>query len=248
MDDESQTQAERAYRRLRAEILHGDFMPGERLSAAALQDRFALGLTPIREALMRLSSENLVEAETNRGARVPEASLAGFADLMATRRLIERACLGAAIRLGDAAWEAEIVAAMHLLSRARLPASAADRAAAAAWEAAHRRFHAALVAACGSPWLLRFWHMLADHSERYRKLRLLRHREAGADVRDVNAEHRAIMEAALTRDADRATALMDAHLTATEHSVARLLAAPPAAGPASRRAAPRGDAARPPRS
>jgi len=246
-DDASPTQAERAYRRLRAEILHGELMPGERLSAAALQDRFALGLTPIREALMRLSSECLVEAQTNRGARVPEASLAGFADLMATRRLIERACLGAAIRLGDATWEAEIVAAMHVLSRAKLPASAEDRDGAAAWEAKHRRFHAALVAACGSPWLLRFWHTLADHSERYRKLRLLRHREAGADVRDVSAEHRAIMEAVLSRDADRATALMDAHLAATENSVARLLAATPGAGPAPGHAASGGDASRPPK-
>ena len=44
---------ERAYVRLRTEIIHGDLMPGERLTAADLQDRFALGLTPIREALMR---------------------------------------------------------------------------------------------------------------------------------------------------------------------------------------------------
>lgn len=218
------SQTERAYRRLREEILHGDLMPGERLRAADLQDRFQLGLTPIREALMRLASENLVEAETHRGARVTAASPTEFADLMATRRLIERACLADAIARGDAAWEAEIVAAMHLLSRTPLPADPRDREGAAAWEERHRRFHVALVAACGSEWRLRFWTMLADHSERYRKLRLLHHREADAEVRDVAAEHRAIMDAVLDRDVPRATALMDAHLTATETSVARLLA------------------------
>jgi GntR family carbon starvation induced transcriptional regulator len=222
-DVEDISQAERAYRRLRSEILHGDLLPGERLRAAELHDRFQLGLTPIREALMRLSSESLVEAETNRGSRVTEASLAELVDLMSTRRIIERACLTAAIARGDASWEAEIVAAMHLLSRTPMPANTEDRKAAAEWEMRHRGFHSALVAACGSGWLLRFWNILADHSERYRKLRLLHHREVRAEVRDVNAEHQLIMAAVLDRDVVRATELMDAHLSATEKSVARLL-------------------------
>ena len=221
MDDVSL--AERAYRRLRGEILHGRLMPGERLRAADLQGRFQLGLTPIREALMRLSSENLVEAEANRGSRVSEATPAEFADLMATRRLIERACLTQSILRGDAVWEARIVAAMHLLSRTPLPRTADDQEAAEAWEARHRQFHAALVSACGSDWQLRIWNMLADHSERYRKIRLLRHREARAEVRDVNAEHGEIMSAALARETARAAMLMDEHLRRTEISVARLL-------------------------
>lgn len=225
---DSRSHAERAYQRLRGEILHGDLMPGERLRANDLQDRFQLGLTPIREALMRLSTEGLVAAETHRGSRVTETSRAEFADLMATRREIERLCLGKAIAEGDAAWEAEIVASMHMLSRTPLPASQDDREAAALWENRHRRFHLALVAACGSDWLLRFWTTLADHSERYRKIRLLHHRQAQAEVRDVNAEHAAIMEAVLARDASQACALLDDHLNATETSVLRLLDIGPA--------------------
>ena len=219
------SQAERAYRKLRNEILHGALMPGERLRASDLQDRFQLGLTPIREALMRLTSENLVEAEANKGSRVSNASLAELRDLMTTRRMIERECLSAAIVHGDAHWEAEIVAAMHLLSRTKLPTSANDRAAAAAWELQHRRFHLALVSACGSEWLLRFWNVLADHSERYRKVRLLHRLDIDAEVRDINTEHAAIMAAVLKRDAKKATRLMDQHLTATEKYIAKLLAA-----------------------
>ncbi len=200
-------------------------MPGDRLTAADLQDRFALGLTPIREALMRLLAEGLVDAETHRGARVADVSRAALADLMATRRAIERLCLTASIANGDAAWEADVVAAMHLLSRTPLPAGPDDPESAAAWEAQHRRFHVTLVSACGSEWLLRFWSMLADHSERFRKLRLLNRHAEEAEVRDVNAEHRAIMAAVLERDVDQATALMDRHLLATEQSVARLLEA-----------------------
>jgi GntR family carbon starvation induced transcriptional regulator len=220
---EPSSRADLAYDRLRSEILQGSLMPEDRLRAVELQDRFQLGLTPIREALTRLATEGLVEAESNRGFRVTAASAQGFADLMRTRRQIEALCLTQAIERGDAAWEAEILAAMHLLSRTPLPASPEDRAAATRWEAQHRRFHLALVSGCGSEWLLRFWSMLTDHSERYRKIRVLRHQEANAAVRDVEAEHRAVMAAAIDRDADRAVSLMDAHLQATEQAVMRYL-------------------------
>jgi DNA-binding GntR family transcriptional regulator len=220
---DSRSLADRAYLRLRSEILDGNLMPGDRLRAAELHSRFGLGLTPIREALMRLSTEGLVDAESRRGPRVMPASIAELTDLMATRREIERLCLTRSIERGDATWEAEIVASLHLLSRTPLPAAPDDRAAAAQWETQHRRFHFALVAACGSNWLLRFWNTLADHSERYRKVRLLNHRVAVAHVRDVNAEHQAIMDAVVGRDSMRANVLMDAHLTATEQAVARLL-------------------------
>ncbi|MCB1397303.1 MAG: FCD domain-containing protein [Rhodobacter sp.] len=212
-----------AYDVLRHEILHGDLLPGERLRAADLRERYNLGLTPIREALMRLSSEGMVTNEVNRGARVREATLEELHDLMQTRREIEELCLTKAIALGDTEWEGEILRAMHLLARARLPESPEDRETAAAWEVLHRKFHYALVAAAGSDWLLQIWRDLADHSERYRKLRLLNYRNLAADVRDVNAEHRQIMEAVLNRDAAQAVALMNTHLRKTEDAVARLL-------------------------
>lgn len=221
--DEGRSQADRAYLRLRGEILHGELMPGDVLRAAELQDRFSLGLTPIREAIMRLSTEGLVEAEAHRSARVTEASVAELADLMTTRREIERLCLTQAMQHGDAAWEAEIVASLHLLSRTPLPATTTDRASAALWEERHRRFHAALVAACPSAWLMKFWMTLADHSERYRKVRLLHHHDAQAMVRNVGAEHSEIMKAVIGRDLARATGLMDLHLRATEQAVARFL-------------------------
>jgi GntR family carbon starvation induced transcriptional regulator len=217
------TQTGLAYDRLRGEILHGALMPGERLRASGLQDRFQLGLTPIREALMRLANEGLVEAETHRGARVSDASAARFADLMATRRTIERTCLLQAMHCGDAVWEAEIIVSQHMLARAALPETSQDRDTAVAWEGLHRRFHAALVGACGSVWLLRFWNQLVDHSARYRKIRLLHHRDAVAEVRDLVGEHRALADAVLARDLTGAPALMDAHLLATERSVARFL-------------------------
>lgn len=212
-----------AYDRLRTEILHGDLAPGERLRVADLNSRFKLGLTPIREALMRLSSEGLVETLANRGARVREATLDELRDLMETRRTIEDLCLRRSIERGDPAWEADILHALHMLVRAPLPVSTDDRAAATEWERRHRRFHFCLVSACGSAWQLRFWNTLVDHSERYRKLRLLNHGTVAADVRNVNAEHENIANAVIERDAEKAIDLMNDHLRRTEAAVARLL-------------------------
>lgn len=222
--EEAASQSERAYRHIRRAILRGDLKPGERLPVADLRERLGLGLTPIREALMRLGSEGLLETESHRGARVAELSLDGLADLMRTRREIEALCLRASIAAGDSDWEGRVVAALHVLTRAPRP-ERDDEEALIDWEASHRRFHHALVSACGSAWLLRFWNTLADHSELHRSIRLLRRSEAGAGVRDIDGEHRALMEAALARDADRAVALMNDHMRATEAAIERLVGA-----------------------
>lgn len=212
-----------AYEFLRNEILHGELMPGDRLRAADLNGRYKLGLTPIREALMRLASEGLVDTESHRGARVRDISLAEFRDMMQTRREIERLCLYKAIHQGSADWEGEILKAFHLLSKTELPETADDRATAANWEHFHRQFHFSLVSACNSQWLLQFWSTLVDHSERYRKLRLLLRHSSKAKVRDVNTEHEIIMKAVLDRDSERAASLMDDHILQTEIAVVSLL-------------------------
>ncbi|MDE2199021.1 MAG: FCD domain-containing protein [Rhodospirillales bacterium] len=213
------TQADRAFETLRGDLLAGLFPPGSRLRPNLLQANYGIGLTPLREALTRLEAAGLVVSNAQRGFRVAEASRDELADLTRTRCDIERLCLVRAITRGDTDWEAEIVAAYHALSRTPLPADTADRAALDLWETRHRRFHRALIAACGSAWLLRFWDTLADHSERYRKLRLAHRHRPEAEVRDLNGEHEAIMQAALRRDAAAAIALAEQHLAATERAV-----------------------------
>lgn len=218
------SESDRAYQLMRAAVIAGTFPPGERLRPAAIQERFGVGLTPIREALMRLGVEGLVVGEPQRGFRVRDASLAEFNDLMETRRELERICLTRSITRGNETWESAIVAAMHLLSRTPLPSTRSDARTADLWEQRHRNFHLALVSACDSSWRLHFWNVLADHSERYRKLRLLRRGERVAQVRDLDAEHQRIMEAVLARNEALACRLMDQHLLATQQAIVRMLA------------------------
>jgi len=218
------SEAERAFQALRAALLAGEFTPGERLLPAALRDRFGFGLTPIREALMRLAAEGLADGEAQRGFRAPALSPDLVRDLMGTRREIEAICLARAIRHGDAVWEAEVRRAFAALDATPPPRDPADLPAAALWEERHRAFHLALVAGCGSPVRIGLWRNLSDRTERIRRLRLLRRHEQAARVRDLNAEHRAIMEAALARDEALALSRASAHLAATEAAVLALLA------------------------
>ncbi len=212
-----------AYDSIKADILLGVLSPGERLRVAELNARYKLGLTPIREALVRLSSEGLVDSEANRGARVRDASLAELFDLTETRIDVEVWCLTRAIAHGDEEWEAEILRSQHLLSRAPTPNDSEDQDSAAHWEMLHRQFHFALVSACGSEWKLKIWNMLMDHSERYRNLRLLNFYRSQANVRNMNAEHASIADAVIARDTELAVQLMTNHLSATKAAAEQLL-------------------------
>lgn len=211
----ARTLAGQAQELLRNDILSGRLAPGQRLRTKDLQARYGLGLSPLRESLQRLSAEGMVVNDEQRGFAVAPVSVAELQDLTQARIALESIMLPQAMAQGGADWEAEIVAAFHRLSRTPLPQGAEAQADASLWELRHRAFHLALVQGCGSPWLLRIHGQLVDQSERYRRIRLLRHQDHSAQVRDVNAEHQALMQAVLDRDLERARGLMAAHLEAT---------------------------------
>lgn len=224
------TLAERALRLLREDILAGRLVPDARLKIAALQERYGLGISPLREALLRLSSEGLVVAEGQRGFAVAAVSLAELEDLTRARISLETTILTEAIKRGDADWEAGMVAAYHRLSRTAQPHDPRDLEATTLWEQRHRAFHDALAAGCGSAWLMRLHEQLTGHSERYRRVRLFHSAPTPKRVRPVDDEHRALMQALLDRDAARAAHLIRQHLQATASAVASLWHPAPAKG------------------
>ena len=79
-----------ALSQIRSDIIACRLMPNERLRVEALRERYSMGTSPIREALMRLEAEGLVELEQNKGFRVSEVSRANLLDLMRTRVEIEQ--------------------------------------------------------------------------------------------------------------------------------------------------------------
>jgi DNA-binding GntR family transcriptional regulator len=114
-----------------------------------------------------------------------------------------------AMKRGDTAWEAEVMASFHRLSKCPPPTSAA---AAAAWGVMHRAFHEAILAGCGSVWLQTLCRLLYDKSERYRHLANIRTRTRTANRSD---EHRELMEVVLRRDIKASCRLLAEHYQRT---------------------------------
>ena len=214
------TLSEKAFNLLRHDILGGRLKPAERLKLVELQKHYSIGISPIRESLMRLEGDGLVVSEGQKGFAVASVSLKELEDLTWARQQLEAIMLTAAMGRGDAEWEAGIIAAFHRLSKNPLPSDSSDLTAVNLWEERHREFHHALVYACESPWLMRFHAQLVDHSERYRRVRMFHSFPLEQQARNIDLEHRAIMDAVIARSTDEAARLMTQHIQRTADIVA----------------------------
>ena len=202
-----------AYRRLREDIIAGYFSPGAKLQIDELKARYGLSASPVREALSRLISQGFVATESQRGFRVAPMSAADLADITLARQVIESAALALAMRKGDDAWEGEVLSAFHKLDRHVRRLGGGPVQDLAAFSELHKAFHAALIAACGSPRLLEEQSRLYDQAERYRH-GMMHSYLTDAQI-DLMAEHRALMETVLARDSDAALSLLHDHMGRT---------------------------------
>jgi len=217
------TLASVAYESLRQDIIGARFEPGQRLHIQQLCEHYGMGLSPIREALNRLSRNGLVSQTDRRGFRVTPLSEGHLAELTRTRVWINELALRQSIAGGDLGWEEGVVLAYHRLSR--IPRHVSGRSGAEynpEWEKAHRAFHAALIAACGSRWLVDFCEQLFDAADCYRHLSRVSSVQRREPRQD---EHQLIMEAALARDTEKAAELIRRHVVKTADLVRERLAA-----------------------
>ena len=209
---QSATLTQSVYAQLRADILSGRMRPGEKIRAAAVRKRFDTASSPVREALNRLLAEGFVALEEQKGFRVAPVSAEELKELVKTRCWIDGLAIREAIAQFDLAWEENLILALHRLSRTHRGES--GQAENSEWESRHKDFHAALIAGCGSRWIKRISAQLFDAAERYRLLALEQVLE-----RNELQEHRDLVDACISRDADRAIALLDHHYTQTFEAI-----------------------------
>jgi DNA-binding GntR family transcriptional regulator len=209
--EDSDTLAERAAQKIEADILGGALAPDSRLGIADTAARYGVGATPLREALSRLAARGLVNAIGKRGFRVQSVSRDDLADIVRIRSVLEREAIRLSIAAGDGAWEGEIVGALHQLKRyiAENPKGFGEGE--PAFDALHKRFHASLLGACGSPRLIAACARLYDEAYRYRRLMMATFRSPGDFVRS----HEILGKAAIGRATERAQALAEAHIGST---------------------------------
>ncbi|PWK62272.1 GntR family transcriptional regulator [Roseicyclus mahoneyensis] len=214
---------------IRGDILAARLTPGTKLTVKMLSDIYDCGASPVREALNRLTSEGLVDRIDRRGFFVSGISADDLADILFNRCLLEGEALRRSIARGGAEWEEAVLISHYRLSV--LPRQIEEGAGPRpnpVWEVAHKRFHMALLSACGSRLLLESCERLHELNNRYRHFS----RIAGGPVRSIETEHRRLCDLVLARRAEDAVQALTEHYQRTGDAVlkARIETRPEAHG------------------
>ena len=216
IDGGGHSQSSLAFARIRGDILAGREAPGKRLKITDLAESISVSPGAIREALSRLTSEQLVVSQDQRGFFVAPLSMEDLQDLTNLRCEIEVIALRLSVRHGDIDWEVGILTAAHRLKNTLQLLDPEQPSLSLEWVERHAALHTALVAACGSRRLLALHASLYEQSERYRGL------SVGVEgARDVVAEHQALVDAALARDVDQLVELTIGHIRQTTALIIR---------------------------
>jgi DNA-binding GntR family transcriptional regulator len=205
---------ERVYRDLRRDILACRIRPGSGLNEPELAQRFAVSKSPVRDALLRLEADRLVEVQPRRGYRVLPVSLADAQDLFDFRALVEPACAQSAAAHADEA-------ALRGLDRFR--SLEAFGAPAAPFVLYNREFHLAIAALCTNRRVGDTARDLIEQFDRLVTVSLHQTAEAGQAV--LIAEHVEIIEALQARQGRQAARILSGHVGRARKRVLAALAA-----------------------
>jgi phosphonate utilization transcriptional regulator len=184
-------------------IIEGALAPGDKLNEADWATRLQVSRGPVREAFRALEQAGLVRTEKNRGVFVRTVSLAEADEIYAVRAVLEEA----ACRMLAVSIDARKLAGLRdWLDAMRAALDAQDH---DGYARANVAFHDALVAASGNSKLYETYRRLVCELSLFRRAALVVHADA---MERSLAEHRAILTAVASRDAEHAAALMHAHV------------------------------------
>ncbi|MDR6538587.1 GntR family transcriptional regulator [Variovorax soli] len=203
---QSESVGEKAYQRIRADIVCGRLAPGERLTLDRMRDAYEVSVGTLRETLNRLSSERLIVAEGSRGFQVAPISAADLREVAAMRCLLELHALRLSFEVGDMEWEGAVVAAHHKLASMERGMKSGERTHAQTWKRYDREFHRALISACGSQVLLDTHALIYDRYLRYQMVAAVYRGDVAA------GEHGRLLNCALKRDWKGAQSTLTKHV------------------------------------
>ncbi|WP_436843021.1 GntR family transcriptional regulator [Streptomyces collinus] len=193
---------ERVADALRAALIAGELRPGEVYSAPSLASRFGVSATPVREAMLDLAKEGLVDTVPNKGFRVTAVSDRQLDEYTHVRALVEIPTVVALARTADR------VSLEALRPAAREIVAAAAAGDLIAYVEADTRFHLGLLALAGNAHLVE---VVADLRGRSRLYGLTALVEAGRLLASAE-EHLELLDALLERDEKAVGEVMTRHL------------------------------------
>jgi DNA-binding GntR family transcriptional regulator len=198
---------ERAYRHLRETVLVDPAVQGTFLNEVDLAQDIGVSRTPVREALLLLVAEGLVEMVPKRGAYVPPLSGRQIRELMELRTLLEQHA--ASVTLAGGSVPVEAMRAALSEQQRLLTAEPCDAREFIEWD---RRFHQSLVDAAGNELIARTYAGLRTRQVRVGVAALFR---ATDRQRAVCGEHARILDALDAGDEAAAHAAISEHLQIT---------------------------------
>ncbi|EGV19873.1 GntR family transcriptional regulator [Thiocapsa marina] len=217
LDEEASTIADRIFGQVRQAIVEGEIPAGSKISEPALAARYGISRGPLREAMRRLESTNLVERRPNLGARVITLSNDELLEIYVIREALEgMAARIAAERMPDAA----IADLKNLLERHRREVARAD------WQTYFQQegdldFHFRIVQGSGNRRLIDILCNDLYHLARMYRCQFGMKSDRAADALK---EHELVADAIAERDGELAEWLMRRHIRASRRAIERRLA------------------------
>lgn len=196
--------ADQAHAAIRRRILDADWAPGASVLEGEIALELGLSRTPVREALVRLQQEGLVEIVPRHGMRVSALSPADMREIYQVLTSLEPT---AAELLAERRPSRAELAPLHDACEAMAASLRGPAPDLRAWAAADEDFHAGLARLCGNRRLAAMIMTVWDQAHRARMFTL----PLRPLPRISTDEHRAVLEAIAAGEPARAAALYVAH-------------------------------------
>lgn len=177
-------------------ILDGELSPGEKLKGEYLKQKFNVGLSPVREALFRLTETPFVKFQDKVGFSVATLSANRIYDMFETHTKIECLMLKESIEHGDDEWEARVMSSLYKLAKVENNTKVAF----SIWTTRNDDFHNALVSGCKIDGLVQIRNNCLTIRQWYNNLANKNNKKHLITTN--HNEHAKIAELAITREID----------------------------------------------
>jgi DNA-binding GntR family transcriptional regulator len=196
------TASSMVYSDLRAQLLSLERRPGEAISEAEIALSYGVSRTPVREAILKLSDEGLLEIFPQSGIIVSRIPLAALPEAIIIRKALEETTARLA---AERATSSQILALRTILQRQREAETASDS---EGFHQADEAFHATIAEIAGHPGIWKLIQQVKVHVDRYRRLTLPQR----GRIAQVIAEHEVVLTAIEAHDPAHAGSAMSRHL------------------------------------
>ncbi|HOV37589.1 MAG TPA: GntR family transcriptional regulator [Spirochaetales bacterium] len=201
---------EQVYRKIKDRIVSCEMLPGSVVSEDTLASEFGTSRTPIREALLRLQREHLIDIYPRQGTFVSPISLQDIYEIYQIRLLMEPKIARIASRRLE---RAQLERYQTLVASGALQSCSFKE-----WFQYDRELHDYIVRCTQNRHLIQMYEVVMDQNQRMRILagRIPKRMEA------TNEEHIAIIQALISQDEDLIEKVMTEHIIASRDAVLKL--------------------------